>query len=71
MDKTNVKHVKEIEIIVEGQEESVIGNIYQCTKCNWRFIGECERYNCGYDSEGVDIPNYCPMCGKEIENCID
>lgn len=39
--------------------------------CHWRFIGDCNREGYGYTCEGTQTPNYCPMCGRKIEDEID
>lgn len=74
MGKTFIKFIKEIDSIItnenlEEDEKELNQTIYQCISCNWRFVGDCIRYGQGY-SEGVQTPNYCPMCGKEIKALI-
>ncbi|RDY22862.1 hypothetical protein CHF27_011110 [Romboutsia maritimum] len=46
-------------------------NFYECVSCHWRFIGDAQRYNCGFIYEGTDLFNFCPMCGKKIEGVVD
>jgi rubrerythrin len=72
--KTNIKLIKEmeVEILEEDLNEDdrfVAESIYECCNCHWRFTGGYERYGYGgFTSESTDLPNYCPMCGLEIED---
>jgi rubrerythrin len=73
---TNVKFKKDW--LVEDQDEDVGEDdklksisIYECCNCHWIFAGDCERYGYGYTSQSVQTPNYCPMCGAKIKDCID
>lgn len=73
---TNVKFKKDW--LVEDQDEDVGEDeklksisIYECCSCHWIFAGDCERYGYGYTSQSTQTPNYCPMCGAKIEDCID
>lgn len=75
-EKTNIKLVEymKIEILNEDLNEDdrfVIESIYECCNCHWRFVGGYEKYGYGYTSESTDLPNYCPMCGCKIEDCIE
>lgn len=46
-------------------------NFCECMNCHWRFIGDAQRYGYGYTSEGTDLVNFCPMCGKKIGKIVD
>ncbi len=73
--KTSIKFINEIDVDVttEEDDESQIMSytIYECNQCHWRFVGDSVRYGYGYDSEGVQTPNFCPMCGKKIIDEIE
>lgn len=76
IDKINVKFITELDVDltnedIEDDDRATSFTIYECCKCHWRFVGECNRYGYGYTSEGVQTPNYCPMCGGKIEDCIE
>lgn len=74
MDKTNIRFVAEIDAIITNDdidEKELNQSVYECCSCHWRFAGDCMRYDCGYDWEGVQTPNYCPMCGRKIDNLIE
>ncbi len=63
MNKTTIKLLKRITI--ENDEIKV----YECNKCHWRFLGDCAKF--GYEQSWemmTEIPNYCPMCGSEIDD---
>lgn len=62
--------VKAIDVVTDDMHIDEF-NFYECTSCHWRFIGDAQRYNCGFTSEGTDLFNFCPMCGKEIEDVVD
>lgn len=74
METTKVKVLKEIEVEIlnpnEGEEdESLVSlSVYECGTCHWRFIGDVERYGYGYTSQSQQTPDFCPMCGREIED---
>jgi rubrerythrin len=75
METTKVKILKEIEAEISsfdgdiGEDDRFMSlTIHECTTCHWRFIGEVERYGYGYDSQGQQTPDYCPMCGRKIED---
>lgn len=73
--KTNIQLLKtmDIEILDEAiniPDFTTLG-VYECCHCHWRFIGDCERYDYGYTSETTEVPNFCPMCGFEIEDYIE
>jgi rubrerythrin len=43
-------------------------SLYECCACHWRFFGDVVRFGHeGFDSQSQEIPNFCPMCGREIE----
>lgn len=76
MDKTIVKFLGEMTVEIQDKEisndERVIAlSTWECQKCLWGFFGDCERHGFGYNSEGTQVPNFCPMCGAKIESCID
>lgn len=72
MSETKIKFITEIEATITNNddipedEKDIAVSIYECCKCHWRFFGESVRYGYGYDSESVQAPNYCPMCGAKI-----
>ena len=74
MSETKVKFLKELTGIIdgdmdEGEDERTFGfTVYECCSCHWRFIGDCDRTGYGYDWQGVQTPNYCPMCGRKISD---
>lgn len=60
--------VKVIDVDVEDMEVDDF-NFYECTNCHWRFVGDAQRFmHNGYTQESTDLVNYCPMCGKKIED---
>lgn len=71
-DLTKVKFLKEIEVVLQDDERDeddrlISFTVCECMKCHWTFIGDCERHgHGGYTSEGVQVPNYCPMCGSKF-----
>lgn len=72
-DAVKVKFLREVD--VELQDSSIDEDsrrtsytACECMKCLWQFIGDCQRFGYGYTSEGVQIPNYCPMCGSKFED---
>ena len=72
---TKVKFLKEIEAEISnydgelGEDENLMSlSLFECCSCHWRFIGVVERYGYGYDSEGRQTPDYCPVCGRKIED---
>lgn len=66
-----VKVVKEIEAITQNEEnENLLFGVLECGECRWKFIGDCERHGYGFTVESTDTPNFCPMCGSEIEGVI-
>jgi DNA-directed RNA polymerase subunit RPC12/RpoP len=77
MDKTNIKLIKEMEIQItneefDDEEESFTTQlVLECMHCHWRFVGEVIRYGYGYTSEAQDTPNYCPMCGRKINDMLE
>ena len=71
LNKTGTEVVKylNVEIQDDSTEDSEMSfTILECTSCHWRFTGECQRYGYGYTSETTEEPNFCPMCGREIDN---
>ncbi len=72
---TKIKYLKSICIPFENEEnfseDGYSVSVYECLGCHWRFIGDADRYDYGYDTESTEIPNFCPMCGKEIDEYID
>ena len=74
MSNTGVKFIREIDTMSRYAEEEDNGlnqTIFECYNCHWRFVGDCIRYGYeGYDWQRVQMPNYCPMCGKKIEKEI-
>lgn len=70
---TQVKLIGEIDAElkledVEEEERLTSFTMFECMKCHWRFIGDCERYGYGYTSEDTQCPNFCPMCGTKISD---
>lgn len=76
-EKTNIKIIKEMDIQIINEELENEENSYwslsvlECTTCHWTFIGDVDRYGYGYTSESQDTPDYCPMCGRKIEELIE
>jgi rubrerythrin len=74
LETVKVKFLREIEVMLQDEEidedERLTSfSICECMKCHWKFIGECERHGYGgYTSQGVQIPNFCPMCGGKISD---
>ncbi len=73
---TKIKIIKELDVEILDEEidkdERITSFlICECSSCHWRFAGDSKRYGYGYTSEGVQTPNYCPMCGKKIEDEIE
>ena len=74
--KTKIKIIKELEVELTGEEVDEDENlvsflICECMNCHWRFTGDCNREGYGYTSQGVQTPNFCPMCGKELDDEIE
>ncbi len=73
--ETKVKFLKEIDVKLQDEsiddERDTSFSLCECLKCHWKFIGECERHGYGFTSQGVQIPNFCPMCGSKIEDVTD
>lgn len=69
-ESTTIKEIAQLDVLIltDGEDVPSTENIYKCNDCGWRFTGTCERYGHGYDEETVDTPNFCPMCGKKIED---
>lgn len=71
---TKVRYIGEMEATITNDDEipederGISISIYECCKCHWRFFGDSERHGYSHDSEGVQTPNYCPMCGRKIED---
>lgn len=69
-----VKFIKEQEVVLVGDTDEVMKGvsysqtIYECGKCHFTFVGDCKRCGHGYDSESVQTPNFCLMCGEPIED---
>ncbi|WP_432408294.1 hypothetical protein [Wukongibacter sp. M2B1] len=75
MDKTNIKFINEIDVDITTEDDNepqiMTLSVYECEACHWRFVGDCNRYGHGYTSEGVQSPNYCPMCGERIKESAE
>ncbi|MCK2000816.1 hypothetical protein MZM54_05360 [[Brevibacterium] frigoritolerans] len=75
-DEVKVKIIREIDVVLQDEElnedeRNTSFTVCECMKCHWKFIGECERHGYGFTSEGVQIPNFCPMCGSEISDTLE
>lgn len=71
MEETKIKFIGNTMSYVDNEdisedERNFEQSIYECCSCHWRFTGDVVRYGYGYDLEGQDTPDYCPMCGKKI-----
>lgn len=74
--ETNIKFLKEIDVVLQDEEvdkdeRNTSFSICECMNCHWKFIGECERHGYGFTSQGVQIPDYCPMCAFKIVDIIE
>lgn len=70
---TKVKFITEINAEIDNDEipedeRFTSFSLYECFSCHWRFYGDIVRFGYGYDSEGKQTPDYCPGCGKKIED---
>ena len=75
-EEVTVKFLKEMTLEnlsddLDDDEKTISLSAYECCKCHWCFIGDCERTGHGYDLEGTQMPNYCPMCGTKIKEYIE
>jgi predicted Zn-ribbon and HTH transcriptional regulator len=73
---TKVKFLKEIDVVIQDDEldedeRNASFSICECMKCHWKFIGECERHGYGFTSQGVQIPDFCPMCASKIVDVVE
>ena len=73
---TAVKFLNELDVEIADDEipedERLISiSVYECCTCHWKFFGDCERTGYGFTLEGTQTPNYCPMCGRKINDCIE
>lgn len=73
---TKIKFLRELDVMLQDddidEDERITSfAVCECVKCHWRFIGDCERYGYGFTSQGVQIPDYCPMCGSKIEDTLE
>lgn len=73
---TKIKIVRELDVMltdddIDDDEKSTSFLVCECMSCHWRFIGDCHRYGYGYTSQGTQTPDYCPMCGKKIDDEIE
>lgn len=69
---TRVKFVGNLEATVfdDGLNDVITISSYECMKCHWIFYGDCVRNWHGYTSQLTEVPNFCPMCGSEIEDVV-
>ncbi|MEE3950730.1 hypothetical protein [Peribacillus frigoritolerans] len=75
-DEVKVKFIREIDVVLQDEEidedeRNTSFTVYECMKCHWKFVGDCERHGYGFTSEGVQAPDYCPMCGAKISDTLE
>lgn len=72
METTKIKFLNEYLLEIHDEsvdfDDSLISlSLYECDICYWRFYGDSERC-VGHVSQAQQAPNYCPMCGRKIED---
>jgi rubrerythrin len=70
---TKAKLIKKIEFEVcddklSKNERYICLSMYECTSCHWRFYADIVRFGFGYNSEYKDKPDFCPGCGRKIDD---
>lgn len=73
MKTTKVKFIREIEALWQGvdtddESRDMSLTVCECMNCHWAFIGDCERQGYGFTNQGVQVPNFCPMCGSKFDD---
>jgi rubrerythrin len=72
VETTKVKFIRELDVWLlntefSEDERTTSFTICECMKCHWTFVGDCNRQGYGYTNQGVQVPNYCPMCGSKFD----
>lgn len=72
MKDSQVKFLREIDVWllntdIPEDERVMLLTVCECMKCHWTFIGDCERQGYGFTDQGVQVPNFCPMCGSKFD----
>ncbi|NLY18802.1 MAG: hypothetical protein GX045_07610 [Clostridiaceae bacterium] len=67
------KFIKKIEFEIcdnelSKNERQISLSMYECTSCHWRYYADIVRFGFGYNSEYKNKPNFCPGCGRKIDN---
>lgn len=70
---TSVKLLKKIEFDVcdnklSGDERHISLSMYECVSCHWQFYADIVRFGYGFNSEYQQKPNFCPGCGRKIDD---
>jgi len=70
---TKAKFIKKIEFEVcdnylSKSERQISLSMYECTSCHWRYYADIVRFGFGYNSEYKNKPNFCPGCGRKIDD---
>ena len=70
---TKVKLIKKIEFEVcdnklSKNERHISLSMYECMSCHWRFYADIVRFGFGYNSEYKNKPDFCPGCGRKIDD---
>jgi len=73
MKTAKVKFLHEIEAVRQGvdiddESRDMSLTVCECMNCHWMFIGDCVCEGYGYEIQGQQIPNYCPMCGSKFDD---
>ncbi|MEK3784116.1 hypothetical protein [Paenibacillus sp. FSL R5-0810] len=73
MKTAKVKFIREIEALRQGvdtddESRDMSLTVCECMNCHWTFIGDCERQGYGFTNQGVQVPNFCPMCGSKFDD---